>query len=265
MSTAQGETETAFSLAEVLNQTMEEREEMGDYMEAPYPEGLVANWSLSDKVLRIGNATWVPRLIDSDMLAAIEGFLKETPLYVRRNAYARSVTLVTPGVLNGLKDKVQVQIAENESRTDGQYPTVGVDTYGEMVREGVVDWTIRTAADEDYELRGCAQCGKWFEPTLKARSRFCSTKCRKEFNNLRNGAGADYATFTCAGCEESRPMEEFAGLSFTVKDSPVTPLRIAKYALAGKDMCCVHCVRAKYKEWRRYIAPMETLSERVSS
>jgi hypothetical protein len=176
------------------------------------------------------------------------------------------VTLVTPGVLNGLKERVQAQRVASQQGSEGRLRAVDSTTYYEMLREGLVDWAIRTAADEDYELRGCAQCGKWFEPTLRARSRFCSVRCRKSFNNFRNGSGAEYADFVCSGCGQTRSMEkEYAGLRFLAPTNPVTPLRIARYSLGVGDMCCVDCVRTTHKQWRRYIAPMESFSERVSS
>lgn len=259
--------ETAFSFLEVLKQTDYQRDELDDYMnDYPVPEACLQAWADTEKALRIANATWVGRLIDSDMLATIEGYLKETPLQVRRNAFAGTVTLATPGVLNGLRDEAASQQRKSEEDSEGRFSTVSREVYMAMLREGVVDWTVRTAADEGYEVRRCPQCAKWFEPQVKARGRFCSDKCRKTFNNRRNSGNDAVATFVCHGCEENRTMDEFAGLRFEDNEGKtVTPLRTGSYGYGGENLCCVHCVRTKYTEWRRYIAPMESLSERASA
>jgi hypothetical protein len=261
------EVETAFSFLEVLQQTEREREELDYFMEDhPVAEGVLQGWADTEKALRIANATWARRLIDSDMLAIIEGYLKATPLQVRRNAFAGTATLATPGLLSGLRDKVASERRNMEQNAGGQFSTVAPQTYLEMLAEGLVDWALRTAADESYEVRGCTQCGKWFEPALKSRSRFCSDKCRKTFNNIRSSTDSDISNFVCAGCGTSRPMEEFAGLRFEdTEGKTATPLRISRYMLGAEDLCCVPCVRSSHPEWRRYIAPMEKLSERASA
>jgi hypothetical protein len=264
-----GQVETAFSFLEVLQQTERERDELKEYMDDhPVPEQVLSGWADTAKVLLIANAIWVRRLIDSDMLATIESYLKAAPLHVRRNAYAGTVTLATPGLFNGLRDKVATERRNMEQNAGGQFSTVGPETYREMIAEGIVDWAVRTGADDGYEIRRCPQCDKWFEPQMKARGRFCSDKCRKTFNNRRNSADESLTTFVCQGCEETRTMDEFAGLRFEDEEGKTaTPLRMGYYGYMGGDdgICCVHCVRNKYPEWRRYIAPMESLSERASA
>jgi hypothetical protein len=267
MSASPAYVETAFSFLELLAQTDLERDELDMYIsDNPTPGQAAEMWDETEKVILIANATWVGRLIDADMLATIEGYLREAPLLVRRNAFAGTVTLATPGVLNGLKDRALKEQRDRERETDGEFSTVSTKTFAAMLREGIVDWTVRTAADGDYEVRSCTQCGKWFEPQLKSRSRFCSPKCRKDFNNLRNSAHDDVTMFKCGGCGENRPMDEFAGLRFEdSKGKTATPLRMGRYTRGGKRLCCVECVRTRYPEWRRYIAPMESLSERVTA
>jgi hypothetical protein len=260
------EVETAYSFVDLLTQTEDEREELDMYIgDPPVPEVAASMWDLTEKVILIANATWVARLIDSEMLATIERYLNETSLVVRRNAFAGTVTLATPGVLGGLRDKVLKEQRENLTRSEGRFSTVTSKTYEEMVREGLVHWTVRTAADEGYEVRQCPQCAKWFEPLLKARSRFCSPKCRKGFNNLSTSSH-EANNFECAECDDCCSMQEFSGLRFeSDAQKGATPLRITHYSHRSKEQCCVECVRTKYKEWRRYIAPMETLGERASS
>jgi predicted RNA-binding Zn-ribbon protein involved in translation (DUF1610 family) len=264
MSTSAAHVETAFSFLELLAQAGYEREELDEVLsDYPIAPKVAKLWDETERVLSIANATWVGRIVDSDLLAVIERHLEETPLTVRRNAFAGTVTLATPGVLGGLKDKVAKEQRESEEATQGRYSSVQPDTWRAMMREGLVDWTVRTAADQDYEVRRCTSCGKWFEPQLKSRSRFCSPKCRKEFNNLRNSGREDVTSFLCAGCGETRSMDDFAGLRFASdEDKTATNLRMGRYTRGGDDMCCVECVRTKYPEWRRYIAPMESLSER---
>ena len=266
MGLADAKVETAFTFIEVLKQADYDRVELDDYADGGSESDLWRKaWADTAKAYLIANATWVRRLIDSQMLAAMEATLRETPLQVRRNAFSGEVTIVTPGVVDGLRDKVAAERKSSAEESNGQYAAVQVDTFTAMLREAVIDWTLRTEADESYELRGCPQCSKWFEPQLKARSRFCSDKCRKGFNNLRN-SGSDAANFVCHGCNEARTMDDFAGLRFEEgADKTVTPLRMGMYYGLSDNLCCVHCVRSNYPEWRRYIAPMESLSERVSA
>jgi hypothetical protein len=260
MSFPSAQVETAFSFVELLNQTDRQRDELEVCLEGDTVDELVVDsWDDTERAVRIANATWVGRLIDSEMATTIESYLAATPLHVRRNAFAGTVTLATPGVSDGLRDK-----ALKEQRASERY-TVSPETYRAMLSEGVVEWSIRTASEDGYEVRQCAQCGNWFEPQLKDRSRFCSPKCRKTFNNVRNSGHDDLTNFTCGGCGERRGMDEFAGLEFEGADNTktATPLRISRYRLA--NLCCVDCVRTRYPEWRRYIAPMESLIERASA
>lgn len=264
MSSSTAPVEAAFTFLDLLRQTDLEREELAEgFEDNPFPEPWASLWADTEKALVVANATWVARLIDSDILATIEGYLKKTPLHLQRNAFAGTVTLSTPGILDGLRDRVSAAKSKSEVSTEGQYSTVGPELYHAMLVEGVLDWTVRTAADEGYEVRCCAECGKWFEPQLKARSRFCSPSCRKFFNNLRN-SDHSIATFECNGCEETRSMEDFSGLQFwALSDRAITPLRMCRYRQSARK-CCLHCVRSSHQEWRRYIAPMESLSERAT-
>jgi hypothetical protein len=266
MSLNTGQVETAFSFVELLQQTDRERDELDEYFN-DYPVGkeVEAAWAQTQKVLLVANATWVPRLIDSEMLVAVEAYLRDTPLIVRRNAFAGTVTFASPGVLTGLRDKVNTQRAASEQESRGQHSTVGPSVYAEILREGLVDWTVRTASPDGYEVRSCSECGKWFEPQLKLRSRFCSSECRKKFNNRRNSTDESVTQFVCGGCKQRRPLDEFAGLRFDDPQRAVTPLRMGKYTFIDEILCCLHCVRSSYPEWRRYIAPMESLSERATA
>jgi hypothetical protein len=267
MSLAEAKVETAFSFLEVMGQTEFERagaREQAHHRQISETASKV--WADTDRARLIANATWVTRLIDSELLAVIEGYIRETPLQLRRNGFSGEVTLVTPGLLNGLRDTVAAQRRASEERSEEHHATVDREVYLAMLREGVVDWTLRTKADDGYELRCCTQCSKWFEPQLKSRSRFCSTWCRKMFNNVRNCGNDLVTTFVCPGCEETRSMDDFAGLRFEdQKEQTATPLRMGSYQYVSDKRCCIHCVRTKYPEWRRYIAPMESLSERAST
>lgn len=268
MSTTTAEVETAYSFLEVLRQAEAERDELdeGCYMEDhPVSEPIQRAWDTASRTLLLANAIWVRRLVSAELNTTIQGYINETPLHLQRNPFSGAATLVTPGVSNGLRERVTESERNSEEQSEGRFSTVGPIVFLEMLREGVLDWSLRTATEEGYEVRCCAQCGRWFEPSLKGRSRFCSDKCRKTFNNLRN-SDSDRASFECKGCAQSRPMEEFAGLRFEDNErKTATPLRMGSYGYGNPDnLCCVSCVRDKYPEWRRYIAPMETLSERAS-
>jgi hypothetical protein len=256
--------ETAVSFAQLLNQTRDERELIDEYFhDEPVDPNAVAAWHRTERILQIANGTWVRSLIDSDLAGVIEQQLTKSALRVHRNPYAGSVAIVTPGVLERLADRIETDRHAREADSDGQYSAVTPATFDAMIAEGIIDWVIRTGADADYEVRACALCGKWFEPQLKARSRFCSPKCRKNFNNLR-GSDAHAARFTCGSCATERSMDEFAGLRFveSAKDT-ASPLRITRYLFDDETLCCVACVRCNFPEWRRYLAPMESLNERV--
>lgn len=67
-------------------------------------------------------------------------------------------------------------------------------------------------------------------------------------------------------CERTRSMEECGGLEDPEFAKTNTKLQISKYepVLANVTFCCIDCVREHFPEWRRYIAPMETLAERAT-
>lgn len=262
--------ETAFSFLEVLQQADRERAELQIYRSAAGGEfvdpAAAAHYEMTEKTFEVAHGTWVPRRIDATLSAFIETRLAETPLYARRNAFSGDPMLVTCGVTEGLRDQVQELRRQRGAETEGEFYTITSQLYVAMLREGLVEWMLH-AADQGYELRRCAQCGHWFTPQLKARSRFCNPHCRKTFNNLRASAKRDVTTFICKVCDEERPMDDFSGLRVPHDGfNDDSRLMMCAYAtgLDAIPLCCIHCVRDRFPEWRRYIAPMETLAERAA-
>lgn len=95
--------------------------------------------------------------------------------------------------------RLATKLGSNE--TNGEYFTVSTELFVSMLREGLVEWTLRANGD-GYEIRRCAYCGTWFTPQSKARSRFCKYSCRKAFNNLRVTGDRDVTTFPCPSANE---------------------------------------------------------------
>lgn len=208
--------ETAFSFLDVLKQTDAERDEIDVHFSGEALNGVAQEvWDATARIRRMAHAVWVSRLVDLALLNVLEATFKDTQLVVRRNAFAGTVSLVTLGAMNDRRSKVMGQWRESEERSDGQFATVSSQVFAEMAREGIVEWSMRTSMDEGYEVRRCPQCAKWFEPSLKSRSHFCSDKCPKTFNNRRTND--ELNTFECAGVSVIPPMDDFAGLTLSAK------------------------------------------------
>lgn len=99
-------------------------------------------------------------------------------------------------------------------------------------------------------------CGKWYEPQLSNRSRFCSTDCRKRFNNQKHSKREEQRSFVCAWRGETHPIDHFSGLVHTDGDQPVTPLRIGALRSYSDKLWCLECVEKEQPLWARYIAPL---------
>lgn len=255
--------ETAFSFVDVLSEGVDIENEIDITLSGEFNSKAEQALDRMRSIERIANGTWARRLINSELAEVIQSYLKGAQLVLRRNPFSGETALVTPGVLNELRNRVAATKRQSIDSSDGAFDAITQALYEEVVREGIVEWALRSEGD-DYEVRRCAYCGKWFEPQLKGRSRFCSVKCRKGFNNLRSSDG-DASSFGCALCLAKKPMDEFSGLtSEDPEGKTATPLRMGRYSPRANNLCCVSCVRESHPEWRRYLAPMESLAERAS-
>lgn len=253
--------ETAFNVTEVmqhahgLEDDLCEAEHTGETLWA-----IVHFWEL------LGNAAWVPRLMDIQRQRRLEALIAATPLSIYRNPLVpreESISAVTPGVVNALRERVAKSLADSYDRSSGQYRALGDEKlWAELEGEAAVDFTFRSVLS-NFELRGCAMCGKWYEPQLSNRGRFCGPECRKRFNNLRNSKKEEQRTFKCASHSETSGMELFSGLVQSRSAADATPLRIGRYYPLSEDLLCLDCVERAHPEWARYIAPLvESRNER---
>ena len=254
---------TAFSLTEVLQHGRALR---ADLVEAE--ENDAELWSIVNLLQNVANSVWVPRLMTVADQRQLDALCNETHLTVHRNALApreESVSLITPGLANDLRVRVAAEISASIERSGDLYHGLSDRAlWAEVLREAAVDWAFR-AVRSGFEIRGCAQCGRWYEPQLANRSRFCTTDCRKKFNNLRAAKQKAYQTFHCGGCGRDLSMNAFSGLHREHKDDTVTPLRIQRYIPLIKGMRCLECVQDKNPEWNRYIAPLLEARERTAA
>jgi hypothetical protein len=252
---------TAFTLTEVLQFG---RLLHGDLAEAEYQGETL--WNIVHLLADVGNSVWVPRLLTVSDQKRLDMLFHEAHLVLHRNPLApreESVSLITPGVGNELRSRVALAIDESNER--GQYRGFSnAELWEEVLREAAVDWSFR-AIRTNFEVRGCAMCGRWFEPQLANRSRFCSTACRKQFNNIRTSGRDHVKSFTCESCERNLGMDLFSGLHNEREDDSVTPLRIGRYLASLNNLRCVDCVQTHNPEWARYISPIVDAKERSAS
>jgi len=256
---------TAFTVAEVLQHARLLESDLddvaGDFDASEPRDDLKALREIVEFWTLVGNSAWVPRLLDIPRQWRLKKLIEETPLYLHRNPLAsreESISAVSPGIVGNLRERVTEHINKGFETSEGRYVSVSdLALWEELAREGSVDYAFRSVRP-GFEIRVCAQCGKWYEPQLSNRSRFCSQDCRKRFNNIRNSAREEVKNFTCKLCGQKRSMELFSGLRYSDDESEdiISPLRIAKYSFYPEDRCCTDCVQSRHPEWARYIAPL---------
>lgn len=254
MGTFTASVETAFKVTEVMQYARVLDGDMTDSeSESEALWEIVHFWAL------LGNTVWVPRLMDIQRQQRLEQLVAATPLKLYRNQLLpreESVSAVTPGVTNGLRDRVRDSIYKVVANSNGQYSSVtDKGLWKELEGEAAVDFTFRSVRP-NFELRGCAFCGRWYEPLLSNRGRFCGIDCRKRFNNLKHSKKDDQRTFQCAWDGQTHSMELFSGLVHQAEDDLVTPLRIGRYSSYSDNLWCIDCVERERPEWTRYIAPL---------
>jgi hypothetical protein len=258
MNTFEVQIATAFTLTEVLQFG---RLLHGDLVEAEHNGDDL--WNVVHLLADVGHSVWVPRLLTVSDQRRLDSLFHEAHLVLHRNPLAtreESVSLITPGVANDLRSRVASAIYEGSD--SGQYQSFSdLGLWEEVLREAAVDWSFR-AIRTNFEVRGCAMCGRWFEPQLANRSRFCGTSCRKQFNNIRTSGRDHVKAFTCESCDRQLSMDLFSGLQNSHEDDAVTPLRIGRYMASLNNLRCVACVQAKNPEWARYISPIVDAKER---
>ena len=219
--------------------------------------------SLRHHLQSLAYGLWVPRLMTTKTLDAINAMLEERPVVLRCNPFVRSLEQfcvgATAGMSNGVRDRVAYDYGSLYHRSG---EPMAVELFKELCLEATIDWVVNSTR-ANYEVRKCAWCGVWFEPKIGGRSRFCDSRCRQEFNNAR--IGKDTAMFHCYKCSEDRPIDQFSGLGlsdnpFDEHDTRSSPLfftsRKRKEGVYGGDTTCVSCIRQYYPEWGRYIAPI---------
>jgi hypothetical protein len=246
--------ETAFNVTDAMQYA---RALSGDLFDAEVEPGPL--WDIATFWELLGNAVWVPRLMSIQRQHRLEKLIAATPLSVYRDPLApraESVSAITPGVTNGLRERVAAAVNEAVLDSNGQYSSISdIALWNEIEREAAVDFAFRSVR-ANFEIRGCASCGKWYEPQLSNRSRFCSTDCRKRFNNQKHSKRDDQRSFVCAWRGETVPIDHFSGLVHEDGDQPVTPLRIGHFKSYSDKMWCLDCVEKDQPLWSRYIAPL---------
>lgn len=257
--------ETAFNVTEVMQyaRILEEDLDMADVRDEVDLNEIVRFWET------LGNAVWIPRLMSTERQRRLESLFAATPLTLQRNplmAREDSISAVTPGVTTDLRQRVAAEIDRLALTSNGRYGAFGSQKlWSEVEREGAVDFALRSVRP-NFELRGCASCGKWYEPQLTNRGRFCSADCRKRFNNLKHSKKEDQKFFACAWDGKMHSMEEFSGLHSGPEEHPVSILRIGNYTPNRETMWCISCVEENEPLWVRYIAPLvEARGERAST
>lgn len=254
---------TAFGFIETMQLVRHLRGELED---AEHHEGPL--WETVQFWQVLANAIWVPRIMDIARQKRLEKLMSEATLTLHRNPLVsreESITAITPGILNQLRDRIATSMAEQEVGTGGQYSALAdVELWHELECEAAIDYLFKSV-QPSFEVRGCAQCGKWYEPVLANRGRFCSAECRKRFNNLRASNKDELLkSFECANCEQTLSMDAYSGLREFDPNDSVSPLRISKFEF-GSGRWCADCVAEHRPEWKRYVAPIIDARERAAS
>ncbi len=264
MATFMAPVTTAFTVTEVMGHARSLSHDLG---EAEYRGRDL--WDIVEFWERLGNAAWVPRLLDIPRQKRLDSLIAQAPLSLHRSMHSpreESITAVTPGVLNSLRERINDKMAEVDERNSPYIGLSDAKLWQELEQEGAVDYLFKSVRS-NFELRGCAQCGRWYEPQLANRGRFCSGECRKRFNNVRNSVKEEVKNFTCNCCNDTRSMDQFSGLLFEASTDEISPLRIGPFRYHSESQWCLECVESQHKEWARYIAPLveaRDARERVS-
>jgi hypothetical protein len=217
---------------------------------------------------RIANASWARNMLEISESRHLEEIFKKATFTLDRNSFNEepqdSIFLVSPGVRNKLREQVKQFDAWCREQDGDPFSDFPRKLFQQLFDEGVLDWMIRSKRS-NYELRGCIWCGRWFEPVIVRRGRFCSPSCRKRFNNARISADPSVRMFRCVDCQENRPLEEFSGL---IKVSFGAECLIRPFDATGaypNPYLCIRHVLENAPKWKRYVEPFvtESLKENV--
>jgi hypothetical protein len=251
--------ETAFSCDEVLN-ILDDAAEADEVLDDPRAPWQALMW-------RVAHATWVPGYLRASDRQRLDALLAEMRPQVRWRPFARSGDLIeaaSPGVLSDLRaryEKEQMDFAELVER-QGQETMVRYhgcvplsdDLFVAIAREGLFDWIVRSS-QSTFELRRCAQDGKWFIPMRAGRGRFCGDSCRARFNSRSKARPRPQAreyNQVCFLCCTEKPRDQFSGLSLFEQGVP--PLDLEMKALyAAYNPVCIDCVIEHRSPWARYV------------
>lgn len=250
--------ETAFTLPEVA--------QLGDQLSFTWPDDGSEREDASKEKLNvlcyaICHATWVRSWLNLEDFRKLDTIFKSAKFALERNSITddedKAIIAVSPGVQSGLRERVATFLTfKDEPDFYNRFP---FELFYEMFVEGVLDWLIRSKR-ANYELRGCIWCGRWFEPTIARRGRFCGFQCRKRFNNARVSADTSVRTFKCYACDDARPLEEFSGLCL-LTDAQCMITHVTEHMDdASMRYLCIRHVLETAPRWKRYIEPFITES-----
>jgi len=262
MATMPARISTAFTIAEVVDEARHLAIDLNARDEVP------GEWTDIPRLTQaIAQGVWVPQFLDDPIVRSqIDAAISQTPLKIKFDYLApagEQVQAVTPGVLTNLRDRVDTAMRKANQNPDWEWvryagltrvPFEDLKLWREFLSEGIIDFIFRRSLP-GFELRQCPapECGRWFEPQLAKRGRFCSAACRFKFNNIRQNK--DKGQFTCRDCNRRLTCDFFAGLEYAVSDD-VSDLEPSTFS--GDEIplqVCVDCVAKHHREWLAYIAP----------
>ncbi len=272
MPSARVEIRPAFSFVEALNHAEDEREVFSRERvnavigRAPLNSETKNAHRIASLLSTIAHAMWVPKVMSGAKFDALQVELESRPLTLVRDLFARDPEQLYSARTAAARSDVRDRVMNNWCFAGDDARLTDMALFVEVCREGIVDWAVNSTRP-NYEVRRCPWCGRWFEPQLSGRSRFCSgPRCRQEFNNARQSAQESVRSFDCDVCTGRVPLEEYAGLHRTedpweIESRIDTPLYIGRVREA--EAVCVRCVRAHYPEWAKYVSTIVDRREAV--
>lgn len=201
---------------------------------------------------RVVGSRFNDRLLQPSDGVYIDELLAKTKLMLARSAWKPEPLLVSEGWRKGLHPDIA---GYRPTYDDYGYQTskaIDDDTLEDIVAEALV-WWVAT----DAEVRRCPNCGSWFQPKLRDRSRFDCADCRKAFGNRAASPDARVSSFTCKLCSRVANLQQFSGLSaYTTGEPEDDEWTVSMTSYRTSALLCVSCVQERFKDWARYLLPI---------
>ena len=248
-----------------------------------------ANDQDDDRIIRLAvvlenlvHETWVPGYLRPGDRDVVDRAVGESALAFRHRLGRRGFEIVTAGVVKNILENAEVKVHEQfvQDRGDGRSHVfvdevpMPYEKFEAVAREAIIDCVLRMEGPA-FELRVCANDGKYFIPRRAGRGRFCRDSCRAAF-------GAQGETFRCAFCDRKQPHRNYSGLILAPdhreendlyfgpeESEPPQDLRMSRYMpwldilaersdkVTNKSVCS-DCIIEHRPAWARYVLATAT-------